>query len=185
MALSRAQIKTFFETGDIPEEAEFGESIDSIASLKDTNLFEAENTHDADIILEDDKVQKAASGGGTLDLRNLVDDAVALSPDTVNFLKGWLFANSTTANIGFSQSSAIANNASEIICLANSLIFNTETVAGVFAKRLEILEDKTGYNGNTPIPRPVVTGSRGGNAALTSMLTAFDSLGIITDSTTA
>lgn len=32
---------------------------------------------------------------------------------------------------------------------------------------------------------PSVTGSRGGNAALASLLTALDGLGLITDSTTA
>jgi hypothetical protein len=41
-----------------------------------------------------------------------------------------------------------------------------------------------GFYGQTPISRPTVTGSRGGNAALTSLITSLASLGLIIDSTT-
>jgi hypothetical protein len=41
-----------------------------------------------------------------------------------------------------------------------------------------------GINGVSPIAKPTVTGSRGGNAALASLLTALASYGFITDSTT-
>ena len=41
----------------------------------------------------------------------------------------------------------------------------------------------TGATGPTPGPRQTVTGSRGGNAALASLLTALATLGLITDST--
>lgn len=44
---------------------------------------------------------------------------------------------------------------------------------------------KAGFNGTAPIAKPTVTGSRGSNAALASLLTAFSSYGLITDSTTA
>ena len=42
-----------------------------------------------------------------------------------------------------------------------------------------------GFNGTTAIAKPTITGSRGGNAALASLLTALASYGLITDSTTA
>lgn len=41
-----------------------------------------------------------------------------------------------------------------------------------------------GFN-TAPIAKPTVTGSRGGNAALTSLMTALNALGLVTDSTTA
>jgi hypothetical protein len=41
------------------------------------------------------------------------------------------------------------------------------------------------WNVATPAARPAVTGSRGGNAALASFLTAMASYGYITDGTTA
>lgn len=41
-----------------------------------------------------------------------------------------------------------------------------------------------GFFGATPVARPTVTGSKGGNAALGSLLTALANLGLITDSTT-
>ena len=43
---------------------------------------------------------------------------------------------------------------------------------------------KFGANGTTPITKPTITGSRGGNAALASLLTALANYGLITDSTT-
>jgi hypothetical protein len=42
-----------------------------------------------------------------------------------------------------------------------------------------------GFLGAAAMARPAVTGSRGGNAALASLLTALANLGLITDSTTA
>jgi len=42
-----------------------------------------------------------------------------------------------------------------------------------------------GFFNKTPIARPSITGSRGGNAALASLLTALDTLGLIDDNTTA
>jgi hypothetical protein len=44
---------------------------------------------------------------------------------------------------------------------------------------------KTGFNASVPIAKPTVTGSRGGNAAVLSMLAALSAYGLITDSTTA
>lgn len=42
-----------------------------------------------------------------------------------------------------------------------------------------------GFNGSAPIAKPTISGSRGGNAALASLLTALASQGLITDSTSA
>ena len=42
-----------------------------------------------------------------------------------------------------------------------------------------------GFLGATPVTRPAVTGSRGGNAALASLLTALANLGLVTDSSSA
>jgi hypothetical protein len=41
-----------------------------------------------------------------------------------------------------------------------------------------------GFNGTAPVAKPTVTGSKGANAALTSLMTALSSLGLVTDSTT-
>jgi len=50
---------------------------------------------------------------------------------------------------------------------------------------LRHLSTKIGFFGATTATKPTVTGSRGGNAALASLLTALAGLGLITDSTTA
>jgi hypothetical protein len=41
-----------------------------------------------------------------------------------------------------------------------------------------------GFNNSAPIAKPTITGSRGANAALASLLTALASYGLVTDSTT-
>lgn len=59
---------------------------------------------------------------------------------------------------------------------------------GVLYKVIEATYDgstKIGVFGVTPVARPTVTGSRGGNAALASLLDALEALGWIVDSTTA
>lgn len=43
--------------------------------------------------------------------------------------------------------------------------------------------DRIGFHGVSPTTRPTVTGSRGANAALTSLLTALAAKGLIIDST--
>lgn len=44
--------------------------------------------------------------------------------------------------------------------------------------------DRVGFQGTSPIAKPTVSGSKGANAALGSLLTALASYGLITDSST-
>jgi hypothetical protein len=41
-----------------------------------------------------------------------------------------------------------------------------------------------GFNNTPPVPKPTITGSKGGNVALASLLTALAAMGLLTDSTT-
>ena len=43
---------------------------------------------------------------------------------------------------------------------------------------------KIGFFGTSKVTKPTITGSRGGNVALTSLLTGLSTLGLIKDSTT-
>lgn len=63
-----------------------------------------------------------------------------------------------------------------------------EFVDGLYGTVRHVLDGTTntvGFYGATPVTRPAVTGSRGGNAALASLLTALANLGLITDGSTA
>lgn len=63
-----------------------------------------------------------------------------------------------------------------------------EYVDGLYGATRHVLDgaaNQIGFFGATPTGRPTVTGAKGGNAALASLLTALASLGLITDSTTA
>ena len=69
MAVSRAVLKTFFETGDVPTEAEFASLIDSLLSLiDDSNLkngikIKSETDGKIEIIINDSFFQLTTDGG--------------------------------------------------------------------------------------------------------------------------
>lgn len=44
---------------------------------------------------------------------------------------------------------------------------------------------ETGFYGAEPVPKPSITGSVGANAALTNLLAALESMGLIVDNTSA
>lgn len=48
-----------------------------------------------------------------------------------------------------------------------------------------VIGGPVGFNGVVAPARPAITGSRGGNAAVASLITQLASTGLITDSTTA
>lgn len=107
------------------------------------------------LTISDSNVIVAANGSGTLDLRNGgVNAAVALSSDTVNFTTGWLYADGNVANIGFGLNTNANQNAADIFITANKIELRSETVAGVFATRIEILENKIGFYGVIPAVQP-------------------------------
>jgi hypothetical protein len=65
-----------------------------------------------------------------------------------------------------------------------SLNFRTGP-SGSVTTRLQILSNgNIGFNAAAPIAKPTVTGSKGANAALASVLTALANYGLITDSST-
>jgi hypothetical protein len=49
--------------------------------------------------------------------------------------------------------------------------------------KLQMSTTGMGFNGTAPIAKPTVTGAKGGNAALTSLMTALANYGLVTDST--
>lgn len=72
-----------------------------------------------------------------------------------------------------------------------TFISHTGTAAARFGGEVEIDGalnhdgSTAGFFGSAPVAQQDVTGSRSGNAALASLLTALENLGIVTDSTTA
>lgn len=69
---------------------------------------------------------------------------------------------------------ALQVNASDVILVGNSS----------HSMEIQTGGNALGFFGATPVTRPTVTGSRGGNAALQDLLTELANLGLITDSTT-
>jgi len=59
---------------------------------------------------------------------------------------------------------------------------NEEVIIGGYAA-IRAYDNRVGFCNTSPIEKPTVSGSRGGNAALASLLTALENYGLITDST--
>ncbi|OPZ74491.1 MAG: hypothetical protein BWY79_02097 [Actinobacteria bacterium ADurb.Bin444] len=75
--------------------------------------------------------------------------------------------------------------------LAGNVLVGTTTDGMTAGGSLAIAKDLAhrgtlvGFYNTTPAAKPTVTGSRGGNAALASLLTALATLGLVTDNTSA
>ena len=63
------------------------------------------------------------------------------------------------------------------------ILWNGSSIYEVNSGELEIEATKLGFYGAAPVVKPTVTGSKGGNAALASLITALANLGLIVDST--
>jgi hypothetical protein len=96
-------------------------------------------------------------------------DFPAIAP---TFRQGWNMQN--RAETGYKMSFVIGTDRHHI-----------KDFAGTFTHMTFKADGSVGFFGAGGVTRPTVTGSRGANAALTSVLTALSQLGLITDSTTA
>ena len=179
--LDRAALKLFFETGDKPTQAQFADLIDSLFSLIDPNTIQSATTFDADLITDLTRVIKASAGGSQIDLRAFGNDNESMwSSDNGAALEAWIDLTPAGVDMGFGDFNTQANIKGGLFL---SAVAATVTFAG--NPIIDVRANRLGLFGVSPVTRPDVTGSRGGNAALASLLTALDSLGVITDSTTA
>ena len=103
--------------------------------------------------------------------------------DLVDVFKGsYKQTQLSTINNRMGQSSAISGGGAddfEIYQPSGEIRLN---VGGTNSLRLS--GNALGFYGTAPSAKPTITGSRGGNAALASLLTSLAGLGLITDSTT-
>jgi hypothetical protein len=100
-----------------------------------------------------------------------------------------------SGNTGFSPGSAVSRaNLLEMFNSGGNIAFNAFGATSLLYLLANGATGLTvGYNsgpalgffGAPPVVKPVITGSRGGNAALAVLLTALASLGLVTDATTA
>jgi hypothetical protein len=73
-----------------------------------------------------------------------------------------------------------------LVLSSDNLVVNRITGSGFIQLTQDVkIVNRVGFNNASPLSKPTISGSRGGNAALASLLTALASYGLITDSTTA
>ena len=144
--------------------------------------------------------RQGASLARTLDLR---DGGITFGDDSAcNFYRSASSTIKSDASLQAVGSVTVAAGATEGILLAGRTISATGSSSNVSLNvdakgtgtinlgylvaaggtRVEPLAGKVGFYGTTPITKPTVSGSRGSNAALASLITALANLGLLTDS---
>lgn len=124
----------------------------------------------------DNGATEAIAIGHSAEVNGAFNDAVAVG-------HGATVTGSNSVSIGRSSLGASSAAAGEVALMNGDFNFKVGTINGVqFGASSSV---KMGWFGAAPITQPSVTGSRGGNAALASLLVQLASLGLIVDNTVA
>lgn len=89
-----------------------------------------------------------------------------------------------TATVGGSTAINVSS-ASAVIALGVGATYTNVRIQSAGTTRIQTNATGMGFFNTTPIAQPTVTGSRGSNAALTSLLTHLASFGLIVDGSSA
>lgn len=109
-----------------------------------------------------------------------VGGAIAVAGDTTNQRALCLTGSNKTDVYAFSLPTG-SGGLMRLSCVTGGVnVFDVGTDGS-----LRHLSSKLAFFGATTVTKPTVTGSRGGNAALASLITALANLGLITDSSSA
>ena len=114
-----------------------------------------------------------------------------------NFAAGVTLNNSVGSSsadfskgVGFTATSGIGYTAGRINVVAvgtgaTYFVSGSTDVASIWSDGLHLVKGFGAFGSTIPATKPTVTGAKGSNAALASLLTALASYGLVTDSTTA
>jgi hypothetical protein len=123
-------------------------------------------------------------GGIALTLNSAVGPTRGIKVQT-NGLDRWLFGGDATVEGGSNAGSDFQiyrfNDAGSPVGAAVTVTRSSGRLNALFGLAVT---GNAGFNNTTPIAKPTVTGSKGANAALASLLTALAAYGLVTDSST-
>ena len=107
-----------------------------------------------------------------------------VSNGDVSFASNNLFVGAFSGSTTFSVGSA-----GNILAIAATSVPTDQVTISAVAPGIKIasalqMTGVVGFNGTAPIAKPTVSGAKGSNAALASLLTALASYGLVTDSST-
>ena len=129
-----------------------------------------------------------SSGGTVGDVRCFDVQSAVVGSSTLTALYGYRFRDTYVDNGGGSALTTLyAFHVDDLGGGANAAAASYAWHSGKGRHRFgdNSADTRIGFFGATPATKPEVTGSRGGNTALASLITQLASLGLVTDSTTA
>lgn len=193
--LDRAALKDFFEFQDKPEQDQFADLIDSFINLVEESEIEA-------TIIVNIPVSGTGAGGKVLkkgdaliQMGEFSDNDTAISSDNGGFAAGGnIYIGSSFVGLSFGAIQALFADATLVrMKFASGNEIELSTIGG--NERINIavkdelmlgkINSKLGFFGKIPTHgKQTITGSKAGNAALGSLLTALENLDLIIDNTT-
>jgi hypothetical protein len=133
-------------------------------------------------------------GDGTGAAQIALASAATATPRGLIFHTGAVGANSERWNLTISSGAESGGNAGSSFNLGRwddsgaflALVWSVARATGLTTYTGAVQHNgQVGFNSTAPIAKPTVTGAKGSNAALASLMTALAAYGLITDSTSA
>jgi hypothetical protein len=120
-----------------------------------------------------------ASSSVQIDIGASTSNSYEITTDAGGFTDGWFYLDETSGSLGADTTDISVYNA------ADATFPNVVKIQVSGTERFRADATGLGFFNTTPVAKPTVSGSRGGNAALADLLTELATLGLITDSTSA
>ncbi len=191
----RAALEAFFETGDKPTEAQFTDLIDSFINLVDQSTIDNTIIVNVPVVGSGIGGKVLKRGDALIQIGEYGANDTTISSDDGTFTSGGtLFIANGEISFYFDGNIRIsADSLNSFLSLATNTFIDLATASGIDKIRINSQDEisigiggkKIGFHGTTPINKPTVTGSRAGNIALGSLLTALNDIGLLVNSTSA
>jgi len=145
---------------------------DNTSGWGGVGLSIAVNAHMQDLLVSGNKFMRFSTGIYAANSSSYTLDRLVITGNAIDNDAGSPNADFGVRCVGTTSDFPMLVVADNVVSSVYSVDFTDEALF------------KHGFFGSAPIAKPTVTGSRGGNAALASLLTQLASLGLITDSST-
>lgn len=149
--------------------------------LLTNGMFDTNSIPDAALSSNIPRLNAAANAftGAELSLTNATNPKIVVSDsDAGSDGKRWAMRNGNGSLTIVAETDAGVPTTNLLLATRSGTTIASATIAATSIS----LSGQCGFQGTSPIAKPTVTGSRGANAALASLLTALANYGLITDS---
>ncbi len=184
-AQDRTTLYSYFNTGDKPTETQFANLIDSYVSLTDPSIAAATITVNVPAVGDGSGAKILKRGNAVIQLGEYSDDDTTISSDDGAFTtNATLYIAASEGSIYWNGNAVISANSARTRLSYGSPIAAVGFEQNAIGSKIGTPTKQLGFYGSAGATIPTIVGSRGANAALTSLLAFLASLGLIVDGST-